>query len=116
MQIQINTDHNIEAHEALITQVSNLVENTLSRLDEHITRVEVHLSDENGSKNHPNDKRCIIEARLKGRQPVAVTNEASDLIDAVEGAAEKLVRMLESTLGKLQEHNNHSKNTESHSL
>ena len=31
MQIQINTDHNIEGHEALAAQVSGVVENALSR-------------------------------------------------------------------------------------
>ncbi len=33
--------------------------------------MEVHRSDENGSKSGQNDKRCVTEARLEGRQPVA---------------------------------------------
>ena len=50
MQIKINTDRNIEGHEALVAQVSGVVESALSRISDHITRVEVHLSDENSNK------------------------------------------------------------------
>ena len=98
MQIQINTDHNIEGHEALGAQVSGVVESALSRISDHITRVEVHLSDENSDKKGGNDNmRCVMEARLEGRQPIAVTHQAATLEQAVDGAAEKLTRLIEST-------------------
>lgn len=100
MQIQINTGHNIEGHEALSAHVSDLVKNALGRLSNHITRVEVHLTDENGDKSGPNDKRCVMEARLEGRQPVAVTQQATTLDQAADGAAHKLARLIESTLGR----------------
>ena len=110
MQIQINTGHNIEVHEELAAQIRDQVESTLSRIGDHITRVEVHLSDESGHKKSQNDKRCMMEARLEGRQPVAVTNEAATLDEAVEGAADKLVRLIESTLGRLHDQKNHRTN------
>ena len=100
MQIQINSDHTIEGHEALATQVSGVVESALSRVSDHITRVEVHLSDENGDKQGENDKRCMMEARLEGRQPIAATHQAATLDQAVDGAADKLTRLIESTLGR----------------
>jgi ribosome-associated translation inhibitor RaiA len=103
MQIQINTDHNIEGHEALVAQVSGVVENALSRISDHITRVEVHLSDENSDKGGKNEKRCVMEARLERRQPVAVTHQAETLDQAVDGAADKLARLIESTLGRLHD-------------
>ena len=103
MQIQINTDHNIEAHETLIAHLRSSVESALSRFAEHITRVEVHLSDENGDKSGPTDKRCLIEARLEGRQPLAVKHEAASLAQAVHGATEKLARLIDSTLGRAHE-------------
>ena len=90
MQVQINTDHNIEGHEALTARVRGVVESALSRVRDHITRVEVHLSDENGDKSGKNDMRCVMEARLEGRQPVAVTDQAETLEQAVDGAADKL--------------------------
>ena len=106
MQIQINTDRNIEGHEALTAHVSGIVENALSQISDHITRVEVHLSDESSHKNSLNDKRCVMEARLEGRQPVAVTHQAATLAQAVDGAADKLARLIESTLGRLHDQKN----------
>ena len=104
MQIQINTDRNIEGREALAAQVSGVVESALSRISDHITRVEVHLSDENSEKKGGNeDMRCMIEARLEGRQPIAVTHQAATLDHAVDGAADKLTRLIESTLGRLRD-------------
>ena len=100
MQIQINSDHNVEGHAALAPQVSDVVEKALSRVSDHITRVEVHLSDENGDKQGEKDKRCMMEARLEGRQPIAVTHQAATLDQAVDGAADKLTRLIESTLGR----------------
>ncbi len=100
MQIQINTDRNIEGHEALATQVSGVVESALSRFSAHITRVEVHLSDENSDKSGQKDKRCMLEARLEGRQPIAVTHQDATVDLAVDGAAGKLTRMIESALGR----------------
>ena len=108
MQIQINTDGNIESHEALAAQVSSVVESALSRLSDHITRVEVHLSDENSNKKGGNDDiRCMMEARLEGRQPLAVTHQAATLDQAVDGAADKLTRLIESTLGRLRDQKSH---------
>lgn len=103
MQIQINTDRNIEGHEALATHLNSIVNNTLNRISSHITRVEVHVSDENGHKNAKDDKRCVMEARLENRPPVAVTCNAETLHQAVEGAAQKLIRSIESDLGRLHD-------------
>jgi ribosome-associated translation inhibitor RaiA len=104
MKIQLNTDVNIEGTEALAAQVSTTVEQALERFDEHITRVEVHLSDENAGNKGQHDQRCMLEARLDGRQPVAVTDHAATLEKAVLGAAQKLAHLLDSTLGRLHDH------------
>lgn len=103
MQIQVNTDRNIEGHEALATHVNEVITSTLSRVNDHITRVEVHLSDENGQKSSGDDKRCVIEARLEGRQPIAVTHHAESLHQAIDGAARKLIKSVDSTLGRLHD-------------
>jgi len=104
MQIQVNTDDNVEGREALVLRVEAEVSDTLGRFSDQITRVEVHLSDENSDKSGTNDKRCLMEARLAGRQPVAVTHTAGSLDEAFSGAAEKLKRSLESALGRLKDH------------
>ncbi len=104
MQIKINTDRNIAGHEALVAQVAGVVESALSRISDHITRVEVHLSDENSNKKGGHDNmRCVMEARLEGRRPIAVTHQAATLEQAVDGAADKLTGLIESTLGRLRD-------------
>ena len=100
MQIQINTDHHIEGQETLTAWATGEVKSALSRHSDHITRVEVHLSEENGHKGGLHDKRCLIEARLQGRPPLAVTEHAENLHQAVTGATDKLNRLIESTLGR----------------
>jgi len=100
MQVQINTDRHIEGHERLATWTSDVVEQALSHVSDHITRVEVHLSDENGDRSGQHDKRCMMEARLEGRQPIAVTHQAATMDQAVNGAAEKLTGAIESILGR----------------
>ena len=104
MKIQLNTDTHIEGTEALAAQVNATIEQALERFDEHLTRVEGHLSDENGGKSGQQDQRCMLEARLEGRQPVAATDHAATLEQAVHGAAQKLVHLLDSTLGRLHDH------------
>ena len=101
MKIQVNTDANIEGREALIEHVSATVERVLKRFEDQVTRVEVHLSDQNGDKSGQRDKRCVMEARLEGRQPVAATDDAPTTDQAVRGAADKLLRLLETQLGRL---------------
>lgn len=100
MQIQINTDHNIDGREALNRHVESVAGQGLARFREHVTRLEIHLSDQNAGKGGPADKSCVIEARLEGRPPVAVTHHAQTLHQAVSGAAEKLARLLDSRLGR----------------
>ena len=107
MQIQINTDHTIKGHGPLIAKLSSSIENALSRLSDHITRLEVHISDENGDKPGPNDKRCMMEARLEGRKPIAVTDQAATLEQAVDGATHKLISMINSILGRQHDHRSH---------
>lgn len=98
MKILVNTDNSIEGHAELRTQVEAVVAKSLSHFAAHITRVVVHLSDENGDKSGPNDKRCVMEARLEGRKPTAVTCDATTMLQAVTGAADKLKGSLESAL------------------
>jgi len=104
MKIQVNTDVNIDGSEALADQVRATVEHALKHFADHITRVEVHLSDENGGKSGLHDQRCMLEARVEGRQPLAVTEQAATQEQAVLGAAQKLSRLLDKTLGRLRDH------------
>ncbi len=101
MQIQVNTDRHIQGGENLHERVQAMVADAVSHLSDRITRIEVHLSDENSDKGGDRDKRCMLEARVGGLKPIAVTHQAETLALAIDGAAEKLERALENALGKL---------------
>ncbi|WP_065261461.1 HPF/RaiA family ribosome-associated protein [Pseudomonas bananamidigenes] len=102
MQIQVNSDNHIQSSKRLEEWVRTTIESTLDRYEEDLTRVEVHLSDENGDKPGPHDLRCQLEARPKGQPPISVTHKADSLELALEGAAEKLEHALEHKFGKLR--------------
>lgn len=104
MQIQVNTDNHIEGSAELTEQVETIVAERLGRLAERITRVEVHLTDENSStKSAANDKRCVMEARLKGLQPIAVTETDETLERSMTGAAQRLERAVRHALDRLSD-------------
>jgi ribosome-associated translation inhibitor RaiA len=104
MQIQVNTDNQTAGSAELTRQVEGIVEGALGRFSGRITRVEVHLTDENGNqKTSESDKRCVMEARLAGLQPIAVSAEGSSLEQALIGAADKLEKTLKHTLGRLDD-------------
>ncbi len=107
MNIQINTGHNIQSNETLIAKFRSTIERSLIRISDHITSLEVHMKDEDGIKKGKNDKRCLIEARLEGRQPIVVTEHSSNLNQALDGAIEKLIRMIERIIGRQRNQRNH---------
>ena len=104
MHVQTNTDRHITGSERLSAHVETLVADALGRFTEQITRVEVHLSDENGARGGGDDIRCVMEARLEGRPPAAVTHQAATVDEAAGGAAAKLARAIENTLGRLRDY------------
>jgi ribosome-associated translation inhibitor RaiA len=103
MHVQTNTDRNIQASESLAAQVEAVVIGALGRFVDHVTRVEVHLSDENGAKGGTDDKRCMMEARHEDRPPTAVTHRAATVEQAIDGAAGKLARAIERSLARVRE-------------
>ncbi len=103
MQVLVNTDHHITGDETLTQRVETLVNDELGRFGERITRVEVHLNDVNGDKLGDRDKRCMMEARLAGLKPIAVSHQAPTLLEAMETAAEKLARAIDRRLGRLED-------------
>jgi hypothetical protein len=103
MHIQVNTDNNVEGSASLRAHVEATVESAIGRFAGQLTRVEVHLGDMNADRSGPGDKRCAMEARPAGQQPVAVTQTAATLEEACAGAAQKLARLLDSRLGAISQ-------------
>jgi len=102
MQVLVNTDHHITGDETTTQRVEFIVEGAVDRFADRVTRVEVHLNDLNGPKHGSRDKRCMMEARVAGLKSVAVTHEASTLVEAIGGSADKLERALEHAFGRLE--------------
>jgi hypothetical protein len=102
MKVQVNTSNDIENKDALESWASDYLNEHLARFDQDITSIEVQMTDENhAAKGGGVDKRCMLEARVNGRAPVAVTNFAPNQDLAFRGAAEKLLHALDHEFGKL---------------
>jgi ribosome-associated translation inhibitor RaiA len=101
MLVHLTTDNHIQGREKLVQEVESAVEAALARFQPQLTRVEVHLRDENGHKPGDNDKQCTLEARLAGLPPLAATGNGANLDQALDGALEKLVAQLDHKLGRL---------------
>ena len=104
MLVQIHTDKNIEGGSRFAEYFTTEIKSELARFDEIVTRVEVHITDENGNKSTPNDKKCVIEAKVEKKQPIAVTAHADSPEKAFFEALEKIQRVLDTTVEKIKEH------------
>ncbi len=99
MQIQVNYG-DVEVSPTLNEHVIDRVNHALKHRTERVTRVEVHLRDDKSKRKGQSDRRCVMEARLAGCDPLAVTHKAHDLYDAVNQAADKLARAISHHLGR----------------
>ncbi|MGM0478897.1 MAG: HPF/RaiA family ribosome-associated protein [Bacteroidota bacterium] len=104
MEIQFNTDKNIEGKERIENYFTGKLNENLERFEDRLTRIEVHLSDENGDKSGERDKKCVLEARPEGLKPVVVTSYDDTIEKAISGASQKLKSSLTKLIGKLQKH------------
>ncbi len=103
MNIQVNTDHNIQGGQDLNAYVTQTLKDSFQRFNRAITRIEVHISDENGGKTGGNDKKCLLEARISNHSPVVVSHHADTVHEAIDGATLKLTRALNDMVGKLSD-------------
>jgi hypothetical protein len=56
------------------------------------------------TKEGLNDIQCMLEARIEGRDPIAVTCDADTAKNAVSGAIAKIKTSLDTILGRMQSH------------
>lgn len=103
MHVQLNTDKNIQGDETLAAWIEGELKDKLARFRDHITRVEVHLSDSNAGRGGDHDKRCKLEARLAGREPVVVSHDAAKTGDSIRGGIDKLLRALDTAQGRVRD-------------
>lgn len=102
MLIQVNTGSQTQGTADLTHRVQALIEDKLGRFADRITRAEVHLTDENSTdKSGGNDKRCMIEIRMAGMDPITATDHAASHDQALRGATSKMQGQIETIVGKL---------------
>ncbi len=81
---------NLQTSSAIEAWVHRKLAGAFRRHGSKMTAVEVHFEDVNGPKHGAEDARCVMEARVNGRLPVAVQARARDLYAAIDAAAHKL--------------------------
>jgi ribosome-associated translation inhibitor RaiA len=103
MQIQVNAGNGVRVQQDVAARIQGDVEAALSQFADDIGRIEIHLSDENRGKGGSDDKRCLMEARIEGVGPVAVTHFADQLPLAIDGATTKLQKAVRHELSRLRD-------------
>ena len=104
MLVQVNTDNRVKDDEQLTRTVVARVEAALDRFGDRLTRVEVLLCGQKNSCSPSGDERCLVEARLAGLQPIAVRHRGTTMDQAIDGAVERLQRLLADTVSQLDGH------------
>lgn len=102
MKIQFNTDKNIKGTVELETSVSEKITRELKHYADKVTRVEVHLSDQNAHKAGEDDIQCKLEARIEGKQPILVTSKKDTKEKALDEALDKLKASLNTIISKMK--------------
>lgn len=81
--------------DALDQRVREAIQSDLTRFAARLTRVEVHLSDNNATKSGPADKAVVLEARPRGLDPIVVKGQGSDLYEVAREVSRRMSRALE---------------------
>ena len=108
MIIQVRTDNHIKNNAEFTESIRADVEAAFGdRFGERLRRVEVYLEDTNAEKGGI-DTRCSVEVHLAGRPAVAAEDRAADVDTAVQGAIDKVLRVIEKQLGRLDDRAGHT--------
>ena len=104
MQFQFNSDSSVMGTDNVAERIEAQLRHRIARYEERLTRIEVHVSDENAHKHGHDDKTCTIEARPRGGKPIGLHGKADKVDDAARKAANTLVQRLERVFGKEARH------------
>lgn len=107
MQFQFNSDNQTDGDSGMARRVEEITRARLSRIERHLTRVEVHVGDVNGPRTTSDDKRCSVEARPAGMDPISATDQGSSIEAAVAGAADKVLASYDRQIGKRTDRKGH---------
>lgn len=103
MQVIINSGNHVDVNQDAVQQWQSEILASLDRFSDWITRVEVHLTDENSqAKGGPDDIRCLMEARPASQQPVSIEVRAASVEQAIQDGTNTLERRLNTMMDKVR--------------
>jgi hypothetical protein len=111
IKVLVNTSNDVDNKDALERWASEYLNEQMGRFEQELTSIEVQMTDENHAARGGGDKRCMLEARVNGRAPVAVTAFAADQNIAFRGACEKLAHALDHAFGKQDRREHRARDT-----
>lgn len=101
MKIQVNTDSSVEGSDAHTKIVETTIHTALDRYGDRLTRVEAHLSSDDGAGKNETGISCLLEARPTSMDPVVVTGAGDTIEHACNDATRKMQSLLDSTFGRI---------------
>ena len=104
MQVQFNSDSSVMGTENVAERIEAQLREKIGRFEDRLTRLEIHVRDENGAKGGGDDKVCVLEARISGEAPVSVTAKSGDVDSAAREAGTKLAKLLRRKFEKDARH------------
>lgn len=78
-----------------------------SRFGDRLRRVEVYLEDMNANKGGV-DIRCSVELHLAEHPAVAAEDRAAEVNTAIDGALERVLKVVEKQLGRKDDRAGHT--------
>lgn len=101
VEFQFNTSNAITGDDDVRARIEASVRRKLARIADDLTRVELHLSDLDGTmRGGPADKQARLELRPRGRDPIVVTHQAATVDAAAAGAADKAMTAFARDVGR----------------
>lgn len=95
MLVNIHSDNHVQLKAESIQQWQTEITTSLERFSDWVTRVEVHLTDQNSqAKGGPDDIRCLMEARPARKQPVSIEVRAPSVDQAIQEGVNTMERRL----------------------
>ncbi|MEX1024650.1 MAG: HPF/RaiA family ribosome-associated protein [Planctomycetota bacterium] len=98
MQILVHAVH-LPVSDSFPVFAEERIEDVLARFADKLTRVEVHITDENAQKGGV-DIRCLIEARPRGLPPMTAEHRGEGVRETFSGALAKMEKVLEHDFSK----------------
>jgi len=103
IQVQIHWS-DVEKSDALGEHIEKQIAHALRHHENRFTRVDVHVHDDKAGRRGDADKRCVIEARPAGADPLAVEDHGEEFYATVAGAAKKLERAAQHFVDRHRTH------------